>query len=82
MHPLLPRLQAAIDQPDIDTARALREDGHRNGGIRSLHLAAVMAGGAPLQSLNEDWGPRLKQRWQTPRLVILDPDLVDTEAAT
>jgi hypothetical protein len=41
-----------------------------------------MAGGAPLQSLNEDWGPRLKQRWQTPRLVILDPDLVDTEAAT
>ena len=118
-----------------------REHGHRNGDIRSLHLAAVMAGGAPLQcailldasnaslhrerlqalhsewmlpgdglilldpldlseglgpivqwlrqqepiykkSLNEGWWSRLKQRWQTPRLVILDPDLVDTEAAT
>lgn len=118
-----------------------REHCLQHGDIRRLHLAAVMAGGAPLQCAllldasnasvhlerlqalhndwmmpgdglilldplnlseglapiidvlrqqepvytknpNEGWWSRLKQRWQAPRLVILDLDLVDTEAAT
>lgn len=118
-----------------------REHGQRHADIRSLHLAAVMAGGAPLQcallldasnasvhlerlqalhsewmqpgdglilldpldlseglepiiallrqqeptytkALNAGWWSRLKQRWQAPRLVILDLDIVDTEATT
>lgn len=117
-----------------------REHGQRNGDIRSLHLAAVMAGGAPLQCAlmldasnasvhltqlqalhsecmlpgdglmlldpldlseglepiinllrqqepvykkgpKDGWWSRLKQRWQAPRLVILELDLVDTDAA-